>query len=44
MDAPSASNPTQLGTVNIKGFSVHDETAARTGRVQSGPQPPRGSQ
>jgi hypothetical protein len=42
MDAPSASNPVQLGTVNIKGFAVHDETQLEQA-VQNGPQPPRGS-
>ena len=39
MDAPSASNPVQLGTVNIKGFAVHDETQLEQA-VQNGPQPP----
>jgi AsmA-like C-terminal region/Protein of unknown function len=42
MDAPSASNPVQLGTVNIRGFAVHDETQLEQA-VQNGPQPPRGS-
>ncbi len=31
MDAPSASNPMQLGTVTVRNFAVHDEIAARTG-------------
>jgi len=40
MDAPSASNPTQLGTVTVRNFSVHDESQLQQA-VQSGPQPPR---
>jgi AsmA-like C-terminal region/Protein of unknown function len=44
IDAPSASNPTQLGTVSIKSFSVHDEAQLEQAVVQqSGPQPPRGA-
>ncbi len=26
MEAPSASNPTQLGTLNVRNFAVHDES------------------
>jgi hypothetical protein len=40
MDAPSASNPTQLGTITVRNFSVHDESQLEQA-VQSGPQPPR---
>lgn len=44
MDAPSANNPTQLGTVSIKGFAVHDETQLEQAvQTQGGPQPLRGS-
>jgi Protein of unknown function/AsmA-like C-terminal region len=40
MDAPSASNPTQLGTVTVRNFSVHDESQLEQA-VQGGPQAPR---
>ena len=44
IDAPSANNPTQLGTVTIKSFSVHDEAQLEQAVVQQGgPQPPRGA-
>jgi hypothetical protein len=40
IDAPSASNPTQLGAVTVRNFSVHDESQLEQA-VQGGPQPPR---
>ena len=44
IDAPSANNPTQLGSVNVKNFSVHDESQLEQAVVQQGgPQPPRGA-
>jgi hypothetical protein len=51
IDAPSVSNPTQLGSLNVRNFSVHDETQleqavqvqAGPQAQQSGPQAPRGS-
>jgi len=44
VDAPSASNPTQIGTVTIKSFSVHDESQLEQAVAQQGgPQPPRGA-
>jgi hypothetical protein len=50
IDAPSANNPTQLGSLNLRNFSVHDETQleqavqAQSGpQAQAGPQPPRGA-
>ena len=44
IDAPSANNPTQLGTMTVRNFSVHDESQLEQAVVQQGgPQPPRGS-
>jgi hypothetical protein len=42
MEAPSANNPVQLGTMTVRNFSVHDESQLEQA-VQAGPQPPRGS-
>ncbi len=41
MDAPSASNPTQLGTVTVRNFSVHDESQLEQAVAQGAPQPQR---
>jgi Protein of unknown function/AsmA-like C-terminal region len=44
IEAPSANNPTQLGTMTVRNFSVHDESQLEQAVVQQGgPQPPRGS-
>ncbi len=50
IEAPSASNPTQLGSLNVRNFSVHDESQLEQAvqvqagpQAQSGPQPPRGA-
>ena len=40
IDAPSASNPTQLGSLSIKNFAIHDESQLEQA-VQAGPQAPR---
>ena len=43
MDAPSADNPTQQGTLSVRNFTVHNEAElqrAATSAAQSGPQPP----
>jgi hypothetical protein len=42
IDAPSANNPVQLGTMTVQNFSVHDESKLEQAMVQQGgPQPPR---
>jgi hypothetical protein len=42
IDAPSANNPAQLGTMTVRNFSVHDESQLEQAVVQQGgPQPPR---
>ena len=41
MEAPSATNPTQQGTLNVRNFTVHDESElqrAASGGAQNGPQ------
>ncbi len=41
MEAPSSSNPTQQGTLNVRNFAVHDESElqrAASGGAQSAPQ------
>ncbi|HUC50993.1 MAG TPA: DUF3971 domain-containing protein [Xanthobacteraceae bacterium] len=44
IEAPSANNPTQLGTMTVRNFSVHDESQLEQAvQQQAGPQPPRGS-
>jgi AsmA-like C-terminal region len=44
IEAPSANNPTQLGTLTVRNFSVHDESQLEQAvQQQGGPQPPRGS-
>lgn len=40
MDPPSASNPTQLGAMNVRNFSVHDESQLERA-VANGTQVPR---
>jgi hypothetical protein len=44
IDAPSATNPTQLGTMTVRNFAVHDESQLEQAVVQQGgPQPPHGA-
>jgi len=38
MDAPSANNPTQQGTVNVVNFSIHDEAELQRAASQNGQQ------
>jgi hypothetical protein len=39
MDAPSAKNPVQQGTVNVVNFTIHDEAELQRAASQNGPQP-----